>query len=307
MKHRITTAALLLLLTVAAHSQDAIERLLPQLLACDNIDFKEIVDCRPLFNDGKSYSFFINTTPVGNLPEGLLDSLVAAFEYEYRFATESDRYRKHKDNSDSIFYTLAYNGTTHPEPNSSKLNVFNHSFNLDIECAATLDIYDNKFHFSFRRQGKPDHKPKTDGKTYDAASLKALFSEIAADTLTKSVPVRYDITDGNYIGRWQFQYEEKRKTHCHGMRLEIPAEVASKVYARMSDAIRSVNCATDQIYYYNKERNEINIIFGENWEGDVFCLRRMDDGRVFILHTETTPDSDVAIPIDWPTIDTINH
>lgn len=75
----------------------------------------------------------------------------------------------------------------------------------------------------------------------------------------------------------------------------------------MSDAIRSVNCVTDQIYYYNKERNEINIIFGENWEGDVFCLRRMDDGRVFILHTETTPDSDVAIPIDWPTIDTINH
>lgn len=307
MKHRITTAALLLLLTVTAHSQDAIERLLPQLMACDNIDFRETISY-DIFNDGKNrHSFFIYTTPVGNLPEGLLDSLVAAFEYEHRFATESDRYRKHTGNGDSIFYTLAYNGTNHPKPNSSKLNVFNHSFNRDIECAATLDIYDNKFHFSFQRQGKPDHKPKTDDKTYDAASLTALFSEIAADTLTKSVPVRYDITDGNYNGSWQFQYEGKRKTHCSGLRLEVPAEIANEVYARMSTAMNSVSNSTDQPFYHSKKRNDTSIIFGANWEGDVFCMRRMDDGRVFILHTETTPDSDVAIPDNWPEINIINH
>ena len=91
MKHRITIAALLLLLTVTAHSQDAIERLLPQLLACDNIDIRETIS-NDIFNDGKNrYSFLINTTPVGNLPEGLLDSLVAAFEYEHRFATANTR------------------------------------------------------------------------------------------------------------------------------------------------------------------------------------------------------------------------
>ncbi len=302
MKHRITTAVLLLLITVTAHSQDAIERLLPQLMACDNIDYTEIIS-----NGIFKHSFFINTTPVGNLPEGLLDSLVAAFEYEHRFATESDRYRKNTGNGDSIFYTLAYNGTSHPKPDSSKLNVINHSFNLDIECAATLDIYDNNFHFSFHRQGKPDHKPKTDGKTYDAASLTALFSEIAADTLTKSVPVRYDITDGNYYGSWKFQYEEKRKTHCNGLRLEVPAEIANEVYARMITAINSVSYSTDQPFYHSKKRNDTSIIFGANWEGDVFCMRRMDDGRVFILHTETTPDSDVAIPDNWPEINIINH
>ena len=305
MKHRITIAALLLLLTVTAHSQDAIERLLPQLLACDNIDIRETIS-NDIFNDGKNrYSFLINTTPVGNLPEGLLDSLVAAFEYEHRFATESDRYRKHTGNGDSIFYTLAYNGTNHPKPNSSKLNVINHSFNADIECAATLDIYDNNFNFYFLHTEMTGNK--SDGKVYDAASLTALFSEIAADTLTKSVPVRYDITDGNYNGSWQFQYEEKRKTHCRGMRLEIPAKVASKVYARMSDAIESVNCATDQPFYHSRKRNDTSIIFGANWEGDVFCLRRMDDGRVFILHAETTPDSDVAIPDNWPEINIIYH
>ena len=305
MKHRITTAVLLLLITVTAHSQDAIERLLPQLLACDNIDIRETIS-NDIFNDGKNrHSFFIYTTPVGNLPEGLLDSLVAAFEYEHRFATESDRYRKHTGNGDSIFYTLAYNGTNHPKPNSSKLNVINHSFNRDIECAATLDIYDNNFNFYFLHTEMTGNK--SDGKVYDAALLTALFSEIAADTLIKSVPVRYDITDGNYNGSWKFQYEEKRKTHCHGMRLEVPAGEASKVYARMSDAIRSVNYFTDQPFYYSKKRNDTSIIFGANWEGDVFCLRRMDDGRVFILHAETTPDSDVAIPDNWPEINIINH
>ena len=304
--------------TLTAGAQSNIERLLPLLGQCDSAAVSESIYTT---NNEVRYSVYAGD----KIHKSLLDSLVAAFQKDAPLATESDLYQKHTPAGDTISYTLVYNGTIKPEPNSAKYNTKYHSYGLDIHSAASLDIRNDKVWFQYYGRGVPEHRlwqsPRDEGNPLlfngdgsdkeiaAAAYLAKVFDEIAADSRVKSVAVSYDITDGNYSGSWQYQNsrEETYEAHTHGIRLEIPQAMADHAFARMTDAIETVSYS-NLIFSYGKDKNDTHIIFGENWEGDAFCLRRMKDGRVFILHT-VRPETPccVAIPLNWNEVDIIKH
>lgn len=309
MKTKSILTILLLLIASVARAQESIERLLPLLGSCESLNLRESVYSNDIINNEKiHYNARILATPVEKFPAGVIDNLIAAFEKESACVTESDRYQKHTPMGDTLSYSLISQGTIKPKPNSSKFNTQYHSFSMDMQSAASLDIIDGLVTFHLIQRQLPKYlMKKVPEKDCDAALLVQLFGEIAADSRVKSVPVKYDISNGNYNGSWQMQYESTHITHNKGIRLEVPASIAEDFYVRVSDAITAV-LSTRQAYSFSRGYNEISVFFGEDLEGDSFCMKRMDDGRVFILHVEPSPPgTDLAIPWNWYEVDTISR
>ena len=308
-KKRLSLFVWLFILSLSANSQQGIELLLPIFEQQDGIDVIESLDNGASTRQGNSsYSFRIERESIDLLPVGLIDTLTATFERELPLATESDRYQKHSENGDTLSYTLAYNGTINPVGNVGRLNVMNHHYSNNTRIATALDIENGTFRFHYYRSDRAKNMTDESDDTADGArSLADLFAEIANNPHTKVTDVIYDINNGNSNGNWSYCNSVYGFVHRKGWRLEINRNEADSVFHKMRSAIEKIS-RTAQVFSFNSSRDEVNIAFGKNWSGDVYCLRRLSDGRVFVLHVEK-PDKpcDLAIPYNWHEVDRISR
>jgi len=264
--------------TLTGSAQQNIERLLPTFAGLNDIDVKESIE-RGTWSQYEEpfYSVLIQNAPIDKIPTWLVDSLIVAFERELPLATESDRYQKHSEQGDTLSYTLAYNGTINPADSHSRLNVMNHHYSQSIKVAAALDIENKTLRFHYNKVGAIQHLiwklPTEPDKT-----LADIFNEITQDKAMKTVPVSYDIVSGDGHGNWQYMNSNYGYVHRKG----------------------PLSCSLSP--------GEANIAFGRQWSGEVYCLRRLDDGRVFVLHVEK-PDKpcDLAIPYNWHEVNRISR
>lgn len=290
-----------------AHAQQNIERLLPVFAQLTDIDVTESIE-RGTWSQYEEpfYSVLIQNVPIDKMPTWLVDSLIVAFERELPLATESDRYQKHSEQGDTLSYTLAYNGTINPANEHSRLNVMNHHYSQSIKVAAALDIENKTLRFHYNKVGTIQHRiwqlPTEPDKT-----LADIFNEIAQDKTVMTVSVSYDIDNGDGHGNWQYMNSNYGYVHRRGYRIEVPADKAADVFQRMFAAMAAMG-QTQEVLSYSLSPCEANIAFGRQWSGDVYCLRRLDDGRVFVLHVEK-PDKpcDLAVPYNWHEVDRISR
>lgn len=306
-KIRLTIVVWATLLTLSAHAQQNIERLLPAFATLSNVKVTESIDNGTWSQyEAPFYSVVVENVPIEMIPAWLVDSLITAFEKELPLATESDRYQKHSEQGDTLSYTLAYNGTIHPADSHSRLNVMNHHYSQSIKVAAALDIENKTLRFHYNKVGTVQHLiwelPKKPDKT-----LADIFNEIAQDKTVKTVPVSYDIVGGDGHGNWQYMNSNYGYVHRKGHRIEVPANKAADVFQRMFTAIAAMG-QSQEVLSCSLSPGEANIAFGKQWSGDVYCLRRLDDGRVFVLHVEK-PDKpcDLAVPYNWHEVDRISR
>mgnify|MGYP007056161894 CR=1 FL=1 len=295
------------IISLAVNAQQNIERLLPTFAGLNDIDVTESIE-RGTWSQYEEpfYSVLIQNAHIDKIPTSLVDSLIVAFERELPLATESDRYQKHSEQGDTLSYTLAYNGTIHPADSHSRLNVMNHHYSQSIKVAAALDIENKTLRFHYNKVGAMQHliwKLQTESDK----TLADIFNEIAQDKAVKTVPVSYDIVGGDGDGNWQYMNSNYGYVHRKGHRIEVPTEKAADVFQRMFAAIAAMD-RTQEVLSCSLSRNEANVVFGKHWSGDVYCLRRLDDGRVFVLHIEQ-PDKpcDLAIPYNWHEVDRISR
>lgn len=293
--------------TLTAHAQHNIERLLPSFAMLENVKVTESIDKGTWSQyEAPFYSVVLENVPIEKLPVWLVDSLVVAFERELSLATESDRYQKHSEQGDTLSYTLAYNGTINPADSHSRLNVMNHHYSQSIKVAAALDIENKTLRFHYNKVGTVQHLiwklPTEPDKT-----LADIFNETAQDKAAKTVPVSYDIVGGDGHGNWQYMNSNYGYVHRKGLRIEVPADKAADVFRRMFAAIAATGQTQDTLSC-SLSPGEANIAFGKQWSGEVYCLRRLDDGRGFVLHVEK-PDKpcDLAIPYNWHEVDRISR
>ena len=295
------------MLTLTGNAQQNIERLLPTFAGLNDVDMTESIE-RGTWSQYEEpfYSVLIQYAPIDKIPTWLVDSLIVAFERELPLATESDRYQKHSEQGDTLSYTLAYNGTINPADSHSRLNVMNHHYSQSIKVAAALDIENKMLRFHYNKVGTVQlliwKLPTEPDKT-----LADIFNEIAQDKAVKTVPVSYDIVSGDGHGNWQYMNSNYGYVHRKGHRIEVPANKAADVFQRMFAAIAAMGQTQDTLSC-SLSPGEANIAFGRQWSGEVYCLRRLDDGRVFVLHVEK-PDKpcDLAIPYNWHEVDRISR
>jgi len=293
--------------TLTAHAQHNIERLLPSFAMLENVKVTESIDKGTWSQyEAPFYSVVLENVPIEKLPVWLVDSLVVAFERELSLATESDRYQKHSEQGDTLSYTLAYNGTINPVDSHSCLNVMNHHYSQSIKVAAALDIENKTLRFHYNKVGIVQHSI-WQLPTEPDHTLADIFNEIAQDKATKAVTVSYDIDNGDGHGNWQYMNSNYGYVHRKGHRIEVPANKAADVFQRMFAAIAAIGQTQDTLSC-SLSPCEANIAFGRQWSGDVYCLRRLDDGRVFVLHVEK-PDKpcDLAVPYNWHEVDRISR
>lgn len=293
--------------TLAAHAQQNIERLLPSFATLENVKVTESIDNGVWSRyEEPCYSVLIENAPIEMIPTWLVDSLITAFEKELPLATESDRYQKHSEQGDTLSYTLAYNGTINPTNTQSRLNVMNHHYSQSITAAAALDIENKTLRFHYNKIGKVKGRIWTPTEHYHG-SLLDIFNDIAQDDQSKVVSVSYDINNGNDSGNWEYMNSHYGYVYRHGKRVEVSNDKAEGAFRRIFAAIVEAAQTLD-VFSCSLSRNEANIAFGKQWSGDVFCLRRLKDGRVFILHVEK-PDKpcDLAIPHNWHEEDKISR
>ena len=293
--------------TLAAHAQQNIERLLPSFATLENVKVTELVD-NGVWSQYEEpyYSVLIENAPIEIIPTWLVDSLITAFEKELPLATESDRYQKHSEQGDTLSYTLAYNGTINPADDKSRLNVMNHHYSQRITAAAALDIENKTLRFHYNKIGKVNGRIWAPTAVHHGTLLE-IFNEIAQESQSKVVPVSYDINDGNGNGNWEYMNSHYGYVHRRGRRVEVPKDKASDCYQRLFAAIIEAG-QTQDFFSCSLSRNDANIAYGKQWSGDVFCLRRLKDGRVFVLYVEK-PDKpcDLAIPYNWHEVDSISR
>ena len=293
--------------TLTAHAQHNIERLLPSFAMLENVKVTESIDKGTWSQyEAPFYSVVLENVPIEKLPVWLVDSLVVAFERELSLATESDRYQKHSEQGDTLSYTLAYNGTINPADSHSCLNVMNHHYSQSIKVAAALDIENKTLRFHYNKVGTIQHYiwqlPTESDKT-----LADIFNEIAQDKTAKTIPVSYDIDNGDGSGFWQYMNSHFGFVHRQGLRVEIPSSKANDIFTRMFTAMSEIG-KTHNTFYSSLSNDEAYVVFDKHGIGDVFCLRRLADGRVFVLHIEK-PDypCDLAIPYNWHEVDQISR
>ena len=296
-----------IMLTLTGNAQQSIERLLPAFAGLNNIDVKESIE-RGTWSQYEEpfYSVLIQNAPIDKIPTWLVDSLVTAFERELPLATESDRYQKHSEQGDTLSYTLAYNGAINPADSHSRLNVMNHHYSQSIKVAAALDIENKTLRFHYNKVGAIQHliwKLPTESDKTPAD----IFNEIAQGKEVKTIPVSYDIDNGDGHGNWQYMNNNYGYVHRKGHRIEVPVDRAADVFQRMFAAIAAMGQTQDTLSC-SLSPSEANIAFDKQWSGDVYCLRRLDDGRVFVLHVEK-PDKpcDLAIPYNWHEVNRISR
>ena len=293
------------MLMLAGRAQQNIERLLPAFAQLHGVDVTESTDNGTLFEyEEPFYSVLIQNVPIDRVPAWLIDSLVTAFERELPLATESDRYQKHGPQGDTLSYTLAYNGKIKPVDENSRLNVMNHSYSRSITAAAALDIEHKTLRFHYNKVGTV-YQRIWQFPAASRSALSDLFQEIARDEEAKVTPVSYDIDNGDGHGYWLYHNNHYGYVHRRGSRVEVPAVGAADVFQRMFAAIAAIGQG-QEVFSCSLSRNEANVAFGREWGGDVYCLRRLDDGRVFVLHVEK-PDKpcDLAIPYYWHEVERI--
>ena len=293
--------------TLAAHAQQNIERLLPSFAILENIKVTESIDNGVWSQyEAPFYSVVIENAPIERIPAWLVDSLITAFEKELPLATESDRYQKHCEKGDTLSYTLAYNGTINPADDKSRLNVMNHHYSQSITAAAALDIENKTLRFHYNKIGKVNGRIWT-LQANQQGTLLDIFNEIAQESQSKVVAVSYDINNGNSSGNWEYMNTHYGYVYRYGKRVEVPKDKANDLFQRMFAAIIEA-AQTQDVYSCSLSRDDANIVFGKQWSGEVFCLRRLKDGRVFVLHVET-PDKpcDLAIPHNWHEVDRISR
>ena len=306
-KIRLTIVVWATLLTLSAHAQQNIERLLPAFATLENVKVTESIDNGTWSQyEAPFYSVVVENVPIEMIPAWLVDSLITAFEKELPLATESDRYQKHSEQGDTLSYTLAYNGTINPVDDYSRLNVINHHYSQSIKVAAALDIENKTLRFHYNKLGTVQHRI-WQLSTESNNTLASIFNEIIQDKDVKTVAVSYDIDNGDGDGIWQYQNSNYGYVHRHGHRIEVPVAKANYVFQKFFAAIANNSLKTDT-FSCSLSRNEANIAFGKQWSGDVYCLRRLNDGRVFVLHVEK-PDKpcDLAIPYNWHEVNQISR
>lgn len=293
--------------TLTAHAQHNIEHLLPSFAMLEDVKVTESIDKGTWSQyEAPFYSVVLENVPIEKLPVWLVDSLVVAFERELSLATESDRYQKHSEQGDTLSYTLAYNGTIHPAGERSRLNVMNHHYSQSITATAALDIENKTLKFHYNKVGTIQHciweSPIKSNNT-----LINIFNEIAQDNAEKTVPVSYDIENGDGSGSWQYMNSHFGFVHRQGLRVEIPSSKANDIFTRMFTAMSEIS-KTHNTFYSSLSNDEAYVAFDKHGIGDVFCLRRLVDGRVFVLHIEK-PDKpcDLAIPYNWHEVDRISR
>ena len=293
--------------TIMAQAQQNIERLIPSFVTLENVKVKESIDNGVWSTyEGPIYSAVIENAPMEMIPTWMVDSLITAFEKELSFATESDRYQKHSEHGDTLSYTLAYNGTINPANDVPRLNVMNHHYSKRITVAAALDIENKTLCLHYYKIGKVKGRIWTPTEAQQG-SLLDIFHEIVEDGQSQVVPVSYDIDNGNGNGNWEYMNSHYGYVHRHGIRVEVPKEKAKDIFQRMFAAIVEA-AQTQEVFSCSLSQNDANIAFGKQWSGEVFCLRRLQDGRVFVLHVEKPEKPcDIAIPHNWHEIDRISR
>lgn len=293
--------------TLTAHAQQNIERLLPSFAMLEDVKVTESIDNGTWSQyEAPFYSVVLENVSIEKLPMWLVDSLVVAFERELSLATESDRYQKHSEQGDTLSYTLAYNGTIHPTDSLSRLNVMNHHYSQSITAAAALDIENKTLRFHYNKVGTIQHLI-WESPTKSDNTLANIFNDIAQDNAAKAVPVSYDIANGDGSGSWQYMNSHFGFVHRHGLRVEIPSAKANDIFTRMFTAMSEIG-KTHSTFYSSISNDEAYVAFDKHGIGDMFCLRRLADGRVFVLHIEKTDyPCDLAIPYNWHEVDRISR
>lgn len=298
-----------LCLAVTVSAQESIERLFPLLGKCEGVHLYESINQQETDSvPDKDYSVMLLPVDVNSLPQGIKDSIIAAFDYELSKASESDRYQKHCAGADTLSYSMIYyrecqtNNDTHIPG-----GVFEHHYTTDIYITAKLDVINGQLFLSYVREGSPKYwvwprdiiyeaSPST--QRHDAAELTILFNEIAVNSAVNKQPLSFDGSK-NTCGYCLFQTIEFKKCRSRGIRLEVPPSIAEDVYAKMADAINKV-IFTGCSYAFSQEKNDIGINFGKDWQGEAFLMHRAADGRVYIFHKEPQEEGyDNDIPRNW--------
>ena len=172
--------------------------------------------------------------------------------------------------------------------------------------AAALDIENKTLKLHYNKVGIINHRI-WDSPTKINNTLNDIFNEIVQNSQSKVVSVSYDINNGNGSGNWAYMNSYYGYVHRYGKRVEVPNDYANDLFQRIFAAIIEAT-QTQDIYSCSLSCNDANIAFGKQWSGEVFCLRRLKDGRVFVLHVEK-PDKpcDLAIPYNWHEVDRISR
>lgn len=305
MKAKTILSVILFLLAIVAYSQERIERLFPLLGKCDGITvFEDLGYYETDTISERDYSVILMPTEIDCLPPQLKDSLISAFEKEIVVASESDRYHRNKDGEDTLIYNLIYSGEINLNSEAAKTN---HNYTTDTHIAARLDVINGKLTFSYIREGYPQYRvwpreiiddTSNSLQRYDAEGLTKIFNEIAEN---KSISKKAIVFDGykNTSGYCLFQTNKYTRSSSKGTRLEVPPSLAEETYKKMADAINMIT-VTNQCFSFSQGKNEIDIIFGKDWQKDAFLLHRAADERVFIFHKEQQEEGcDNYIPQNW--------
>ena len=288
---RFLIMAIAITMYVSVNAQEYILPLLPQLRTTLGEDMEEGYDAM-LADKHPTTSFIFEDIAKSQLPKGLADSLITAFERELPLAQESDRYQVTKNGHKTLSYSLAIKGKLSPEKGRI-ISFVNHSFASDVETAATLDVKDDSL-LTFHYLQQTDQSIRSD---YDIKPFDEFISSIAKTEDVKSEQVEYILTD-----------KRKSPRHCYftynggigrrtGLRYEVPKERAQQIMAEFKQVART---------YFNSEQ-PINITIGRNtcrvgfdWK-EVRMAEIVDDGRLFLLSAKVE-DGNMQIPRQWTKI-----
>ena len=276
---------------VSVNAQEYILPLLPQLRTTVGEDMEEGYDAM-LADKHPTTSFIFEDIAKSQLPKGLADSLITAFERELPLAQESDRYQVTKNGHKTLSYSLAIKGKLAPEKGRI-ISFVNHSFASDVETAAMLDVKDDSL-LTFRYMQQTDQSIKAD---YDTKTFDELISRLSQMKNTKIEQVEYIVTD-----------KKKRPRSCYftykggigrrtGIRYEVPKDQAQQIMAEFIQIARA---------YFNSEQPVYvsigrDICFvGFDWK-EVRMAEIVDDGRLFLLNAKVV-EGNMQIPRQWTKI-----
>ena len=288
---RILLLAIAITTYISVNAQTYILPLLPQLREALGEDMEEGYDAM-LADKHPTTSFIFEDIAKSQLPTGLADSLVAAFERELPLAQESDRYQVCKDGHKTLSYSLAIKGKLSPEKGRI-ISFINHSFASDVETAAMLDVNDDSL-LTFRYLQQTDQSIKSD---YDAKPFDKFLSRIAQTEGVKAQQVVYILND-----------KKKRPRHCYftynggigrrtGIRYEVPREQAKQMMAEFKQVARAY-FNSEQPVYVSIGRDICHV--GFDWK-EVRMAEIVNDGRLYILSAKVE-EGNMQIPRQWTKI-----
>lgn len=288
---RFLIMAIAITTCVSVNAQEYILPLLLQLREALGEDMEEGYDGM-LADKHPKTTFIFEDIAISQLPTGLADSLVTAFERELPLAQESDRYQVSKGGHKTISYSLAIKGKLSPEKGRI-ISFINHSFASDVETAAMLDVKDDSL-LTFRYLQQTDQSIKAN---YDAKPFDKFLNRIAQTEGVRAEQVEYILTD-----------KKKSPRHCYftynggigrrtGLRYEVPKEQALQIMAEFKQIARAY-FNSEQPVYVSIGKNICHV--GFNWK-EVRMAEIVDDGRLFLLSAKVE-EGNMQIPRQWTKI-----